>query len=126
MEFAPRCGADSAWTIERNRRCSCAYIEDFAIEDEPKMRCRWDAKTRSHSCAGPNPLIWSIEGLVGLLGIVVPALVMAAVVHRWVERTDWKTISFSLGLALVALGPSVYQEVLPVPVDEVARGYPRR
>ena len=71
-------------------------------------------------------MIWSIGGLLGLLGVVVPALIVAAVVHRWVEGIDWKTVSFSLGIALVALGPSVYQEVLPVPVDEVARGYPYR
>lgn len=71
-------------------------------------------------------MIWSVEGLVGLLGIAAPALVMVAVIHRWVERIDWKTVSFSLALALVAIGPSVYREVLPVPVDEVARGFPYR
>ena len=54
MEFAPRCAADLVRPIERNRRCSLSYIEDFAIEVEPKMRDRWDAKTRSCFFADPQ------------------------------------------------------------------------
>jgi len=55
VESAPRCAADSVRPIERNRRCSPSYIEDFAIEVEPNMRCRWDAETRSHPFASPEP-----------------------------------------------------------------------
>ena len=51
---APRCAADLVRRIERNPRCSPSYIEYFAIEFEPKMRCRWDAKSGSYSCAKPK------------------------------------------------------------------------
>ncbi len=52
---APRCAADLAWAIEGNRRRSLAYVENFQIEPEPKMWCRWDVKSGSYSCANPKP-----------------------------------------------------------------------
>ena len=51
---APRCAADLGWTIEGNRRCSPSYIENFPIETEPKLPCRWDAESGSYSCASPK------------------------------------------------------------------------
>ena len=71
-------------------------------------------------------MIFSPGGVLGLLGVMLPALALAFVVHRWVEGLDWKTVATAPGISLVALGPSVYRETLPVPVDAVARGYPYR
>ncbi len=51
---APICATDLARRIERNSRCSPSYIEYFAIEFEPKMWCRWDAKIGSYFCADPK------------------------------------------------------------------------
>ena len=41
-------------TIERNRRRSRAYVEDFVIEERPKMVRRGDAKMGSYFCASPK------------------------------------------------------------------------
>lgn len=66
VEFAPRCAADLVRPIERNRRCNPSYIEDFAIEVEPKTRYRWDAKTRRCFLANPKSLLGIV--ILSLLG----------------------------------------------------------
>ncbi len=43
------------WSIRLSETAGVAgYVEDFAIEDRPKMARRWDAKMGSYSCAGPK------------------------------------------------------------------------
>ena len=53
--FALNCATDLVRPIERNRRRSLAYVEDFVSEGGPKMCCRGDARCWNYSCAGPKP-----------------------------------------------------------------------
>ncbi|MGZ5443789.1 MAG: hypothetical protein ACXW5U_17820 [Thermoanaerobaculia bacterium] len=60
------------------------------------------------------------------LGIVMPSLLLALAVRRWVAPVPWRFIMLFLGLALAFLHGAVFTSKLPVPVDEVARGFPYR
>jgi hypothetical protein len=60
---------------------------------------------------------------VTFLGIVVPALVLGALLRRDVP---WKITLLFIALTLIFLHGAVFSSRLPVPVDEVARGYPWR
>ena len=61
-----------------------------------------------------------------LLGIVAPALLLVFAVRRWIAPLPWKIALLFLALTLAFLGGAVFSSKLPVPVDEVARGYPWR
>jgi hypothetical protein len=61
-----------------------------------------------------------------LLGIVLPSLLLALAVRRWVAPVSWRLIVLFLVLTLAFLHGAVFTSKLPVPVDEVARGYPYR
>ncbi len=61
-----------------------------------------------------------------LLGIALPSLLLALAVRRWVAPVSWRIIALFLGLTLAFLHGAVFTSKLPVPVDEVARGYPDR
>lgn len=58
------------------------------------------------------------------LGIVVPSLLLAVAVRRWVAPVRWPFIVLFLALTLAFLHGAVFTSQLPLPVDEVARGYP--
>ena len=60
------------------------------------------------------------------LGIVAPALLLVVCVRRWVADVPWRIAALFLALTLAFLGGAVFSSKLPVPVDEVARGYPWR
>jgi hypothetical protein len=59
-----------------------------------------------------------------ILGIVLPALALAAAVRRWVAPVDWRLVALFLVLTLAFLHGAVFTSKVPVPIDEVARGYP--
>lgn len=59
-----------------------------------------------------------------IAGIVLPALLLALAVRRWVAPVRWSVIALFLALTLGFLHGAVFTSKLPVPVDEVARGYP--
>jgi len=59
-----------------------------------------------------------------LLGIIVPAVLLAAAVRRWIAPVPWRTALLFLLLTLGFLHGAVFTTKLPVPVDEAARGYP--
>src|SRR5437764_5997453 len=61
-----------------------------------------------------------------LLGIIVPALLLVLAMRRWIAEVPWKIALLFVGLTLVFLHGAVFTSKLPVPVDEVARGYPWR
>jgi hypothetical protein len=63
---------------------------------------------------------------VTVLGIAGPALLMTAAVLRWLERIRWRFPLLFLALVLLFLGRAVFTSDVPVPVDEVAQGYPYR
>jgi hypothetical protein len=63
---------------------------------------------------------------VTFLGIVAPALLLVLAVRRWIAGVSCKFALLFLLLTLVFLHGAVFTSKLPVPVDEVARGYPWR
>jgi hypothetical protein len=64
--------------------------------------------------------------MLTLAGIVVPAAVVVAAVRRWVTPVSWRAAALFLLATLAFLHGAVFSSKLPVPVDEVARGYPYR
>lgn len=61
-----------------------------------------------------------------LLGIAVPALLLVLAVRRWIADVPWRITMLFLALTLGFLHGAVFTSKIPVPVDEVARGYPYR
>ncbi|HEX3069258.1 MAG TPA: hypothetical protein VHX14_11870 [Thermoanaerobaculia bacterium] len=61
-----------------------------------------------------------------LLGILLPAALLVACVRRWIAPVPWTIALLLMALTLVFLHGAVFSNKLPVPVDEVARGYPWR
>lgn len=59
-------------------------------------------------------------------GIVLPALVIAWAVRRWLDPVSWPVVALMLGLALAFTARGVFTPDMPVPLDEVVRGYPYR
>lgn len=60
------------------------------------------------------------------LGIALPSLLLALAVRRWVAPVPWRIVMLFLALTFGFLHGAVFTSKLPVPVDEVARGYPYR
>jgi hypothetical protein len=61
-----------------------------------------------------------------LLGIIIPAGLLVAAVRRWIAPVPWRIAVLFLLMTLAFLHGAVFTSELPVPVDEVARGYPWR
>lgn len=59
-------------------------------------------------------------------GIVAPSLLLVGALRRWIAEVPWRMAMLFLLLTLAFLGGAVFTTKLPVPVDEVARGYPYR
>ena len=60
------------------------------------------------------------------IGIVVPSLLLVVMLQRWITTVPWRITILFLPLTLGFLHGAVLTSKLPVPVDEVARGYPYR
>ena len=71
----------------------------------------------------PSPIAGTV---LTLAGITVPSLLITAAVRRWLEIIRWRFAILFLALVLLFLGRAVFTSDLPVPVDEVVRGYPYR
>src|SRR4051794_13104807 len=67
-----------------------------------------------------------IECVLTLAGVVLPSLLVAAAVRRWFERVSWGMIFLLLVLSLLFIARGVFTRDMPVPLDEVVRGYPYR
>jgi hypothetical membrane protein len=65
-----------------------------------------------------------LEKLALLVGTVVPALLVVAATRRWLEPIRWSSAALLFLLACSFVAPALLTSGLPVPVDEVARGYP--
>jgi hypothetical protein len=61
-----------------------------------------------------------------LAGIVLPSMLLVIAVRRWLEPVSWRMGALFLGLALVFVARGVFTSGMPVPLDEVVRGYPYR
>jgi hypothetical protein len=64
------------------------------------------------------------EVLLTIVGIVVPSLIVALAVRRWAERVPWRVVFLCLALVFVFTARGVFTRDMPVPLDEVVRGYP--
>jgi len=64
--------------------------------------------------------------MLTLLGIVAPSLLLVLAVRRWITPLPWTIAALFFALTLGFLHGAVFTSKLPVPVDEVARGYPWR
>jgi len=67
-----------------------------------------------------------VSVVVTLAGILVPALLVVVAIRRWIAPVPWRIVLLCLALTLGFLHGAVFTSKLPVPVDEVARGYPYR
>jgi len=68
----------------------------------------------------------SIVPIVTLLGILIPSLLIALAIRRWFAPLPWSIIAISIALTLGFLHGAVFTTRVPVPLDEVMRGYPYR
>ncbi|MEA2239202.1 MAG: hypothetical protein QOC81_3926 [Thermoanaerobaculia bacterium] len=59
-----------------------------------------------------------------LLGILLPAALLVAGIRRWIAPVPWPIALLFMAMTLAFLHGAVFTSRLPVPVDEVARGYP--
>jgi hypothetical protein len=64
--------------------------------------------------------------MITAAGIIVPALAVTVMLRRWIAVIPWRITALFLVLTLAFLHGAVFTSRLPVPVDEVARGFPWR
>ncbi len=66
------------------------------------------------------------EVLLTVAGIAVPSIVIVAAVRRWLEPVSWRMAALLLAIAFIFIARGVFTTGVPVPLDEVMRGYPYR
>jgi hypothetical protein len=66
------------------------------------------------------------EILLTIAGIAVPSVVIVAAIRRWIQPVSWRMALLLLAIVLVFIGRGVFTPGMPVPLDEVMRGYPFR
>jgi hypothetical protein len=64
--------------------------------------------------------------LLAALGVIAPALLLVMAVRKWLEPVSWKLTALFLLLSLAVVGRGIFTSGVPVPLDEVVRGYPYR
>jgi Bacterial membrane protein YfhO len=64
--------------------------------------------------------------ILTLLGILAPSLLIVVAVRRWIVPVPFRIAALFIALTLLFLHGAVFTSKLPLPVDEVARGYPWR
>src|SRR5688500_17393801 len=67
-----------------------------------------------------------MTSLLAALGVIGPALLLVMAVRKWFEPVSWKLTALFLLLALAVVGRGIFTSGVPVPLDEVVRGYPYR
>ena len=66
------------------------------------------------------------EVLLTIAGVAVPSIVIVAAVRRWIEPVSWRMAALLLGIVFAFTARGVFTTGMPVPLDEVMRGYPYR
>ena len=66
------------------------------------------------------------EVLLTVLGIAIPSALIAIAVHHWIEPVPWRIAAILLLIVYVFTARGVFTPNMPVPLDEVMRGYPYR
>jgi hypothetical protein len=64
------------------------------------------------------------EVLLTVAGVAAPALVITLAVRRWLEPVPWRIVLVCFALTFAFTGRGVFTSGMPVPLDEVVRGYP--
>jgi hypothetical protein len=64
--------------------------------------------------------------VLAALGVIVPSFIVTLAIRRWIEPVSWRMAGLCLAIALAVVGRSVFTTGMPVPLDEVVRGYPYR
>lgn len=64
------------------------------------------------------------EVVLTIAGIVLPSVVIALTVHRWLEPVPWRIVALLLAIVFLFTARGVFTTAMPVPLDEVMRGYP--
>lgn len=68
-----------------------------------------------------NPIL---DVALTIAGVILPSAALAWAVNRWLAPVSFRLAALLVGLVLVTLHLGVFTTLVPVPVDEVARGYP--
>jgi hypothetical protein len=68
-----------------------------------------------------NPILSIV---LTLAGVVVPSSLLAWAVSRWLTPVSLRLAALLVGIVLVTLHLGVFTSLVPVPLDEVVRGYP--
>lgn len=66
------------------------------------------------------------EVLLTVAGIAVPSILITAAARRWLEPVRWRLAAALLLIVFVFTARGVFTTGMPVPLDEVMRGYPYR
>ncbi len=64
------------------------------------------------------------EIVLTVLGIAVPSALIVIAVRRWIEPVSWRTAALLLAIVYVFIARGVFTTGMPLPLDEVMRGYP--
>lgn len=67
-----------------------------------------------------------IDIVLAVAGVVLPSLAVSLAVRTWFEPVSWRIIILCLAMSLAVVGRGVFTTGMPVPLDEVVRGYPYR
>ena len=67
-----------------------------------------------------------IEALLTIVGITLPSALIVLAVRRWLEPVTWRIAGLLLLIVLVFTARGVFTTGVPLPLDEVMRGYPYR
>ncbi|MGZ5475288.1 MAG: hypothetical protein ACXW29_02295, partial [Thermoanaerobaculia bacterium] len=67
-----------------------------------------------------------IEALLTIVGITLPSALIVLAVRRWLEPVTWRIAALLLLIVLAFTARGVFTSGVPLPLDEVMRGYPYR
>jgi membrane protein YfhO len=66
------------------------------------------------------------EVALTILGVAAPAALIVLAVRRWLEPVSWRIAALLLAIVFAFTARGVFTSGMPVPLDEVMRGYPYR
>ncbi|HSP15137.1 MAG TPA: YfhO family protein [Thermoanaerobaculia bacterium] len=67
-----------------------------------------------------------IEIALTILGVTVPSALIVLAVRRWFDPVSWPIAALLLAIVFAFTARGVFTSGMPVPLDEVMRGYPYR
>ncbi len=67
-----------------------------------------------------------IEIVLTVAGVLVPAALIVLAIRRWFEPVPWRVAALLIAIVFAFTARGVFTSGMPVPLDEVMRGYPYR